>query len=202
MFVQINGCMFLSTLWNGSFWAEKFPQFASKWGKWGQNLPLNLWHPPVTMSFIVAVREGEMTAFFLCVCSCDSPNATGSVETLDDQTETESVISFRRERPRHRESMEQHGEWENQLMTERDFCCFPKLQQCQEADKSEGRLASFSEDWELNLFPAFCQVLAWTAKVDWSATWLDTRAPAPWWAANWRPPASATLRTTTPWAGK
>lgn len=40
---------------------------------------------------------------------CDSPNATGSVETLDDQTETESVVSFRRERPRHRESMEQHG---------------------------------------------------------------------------------------------
>uniref|UniRef100_A0A7N8Y5V0 Dishevelled segment polarity protein 2 n=1 Tax=Mastacembelus armatus TaxID=205130 RepID=A0A7N8Y5V0_9TELE len=37
------------------------------------------------------------------------PNATGSVETLDDQTETESVVSFRRERPRHRESMEQHG---------------------------------------------------------------------------------------------
>uniref|UniRef100_A0A673CZR2 Dishevelled segment polarity protein 2 n=1 Tax=Sphaeramia orbicularis TaxID=375764 RepID=A0A673CZR2_9TELE len=31
------------------------------------------------------------------------------VETLDDQTETESVVSFRRERPRHRESMEQHG---------------------------------------------------------------------------------------------
>uniref|UniRef100_A0A8C2ZFI7 Dishevelled segment polarity protein 2 n=1 Tax=Cyclopterus lumpus TaxID=8103 RepID=A0A8C2ZFI7_CYCLU len=38
-----------------------------------------------------------------------SPNATGSVETLDDQTETESVVSFRRERPRHRESMEPHG---------------------------------------------------------------------------------------------
>uniref|UniRef100_A0A668A0G3 Dishevelled segment polarity protein 2 n=1 Tax=Myripristis murdjan TaxID=586833 RepID=A0A668A0G3_9TELE len=37
------------------------------------------------------------------------PNAAGSVETLDDQTETESVVSFRRERPRHRESMEQHG---------------------------------------------------------------------------------------------
>lgn len=50
----------------------------------------------------------------MCVCafSCDSPNATGSVETLDDQTETESVVSFRRERPRHRESMEQHGEVE------------------------------------------------------------------------------------------
>lgn len=44
-----------------------------------------------------------------CFSSC-SPNATGSVETLDDQTETESVVSFRRERPRHRESMEQHGE--------------------------------------------------------------------------------------------
>uniref|UniRef100_G3Q6P6 Dishevelled segment polarity protein 2 n=1 Tax=Gasterosteus aculeatus aculeatus TaxID=481459 RepID=G3Q6P6_GASAC len=38
-----------------------------------------------------------------------SPNATGSVETLDDQTETESVVSFRRERPRHRESLEPHG---------------------------------------------------------------------------------------------
>ncbi|CAG00725.1 unnamed protein product [Tetraodon nigroviridis] len=37
------------------------------------------------------------------------PNATGSVETLDEQTETESVVSFRRERPRHRENMEQHG---------------------------------------------------------------------------------------------
>lgn len=42
-----------------------------------------------------------------------SPNATGSVETLDEQTETESVVSFRRERPRHRESMEQHGEKKN-----------------------------------------------------------------------------------------
>ncbi|XP_034532199.1 segment polarity protein dishevelled homolog DVL-2 [Notolabrus celidotus] len=37
------------------------------------------------------------------------PNATGSVETLDEQTETESVVSFRRERPRHRESLEPHG---------------------------------------------------------------------------------------------
>uniref|UniRef100_A0A8K9UP06 Dishevelled segment polarity protein 2 n=1 Tax=Oncorhynchus mykiss TaxID=8022 RepID=A0A8K9UP06_ONCMY len=37
------------------------------------------------------------------------PNAAGSVENLDDQTETESVVSFRRERPRHREAMEQHG---------------------------------------------------------------------------------------------
>uniref|UniRef100_A0A667ZSD3 Dishevelled segment polarity protein 2 n=1 Tax=Myripristis murdjan TaxID=586833 RepID=A0A667ZSD3_9TELE len=36
-------------------------------------------------------------------------SGVGSVETLDDQTETESVVSFRRERPRHRESMEQHG---------------------------------------------------------------------------------------------
>lgn len=40
---------------------------------------------------------------------CYSPNAAGSVETLDEQTETESVVSFRRERPRHRESMESHG---------------------------------------------------------------------------------------------
>ncbi|XP_072543644.1 segment polarity protein dishevelled homolog DVL-2 [Salminus brasiliensis] len=37
------------------------------------------------------------------------PNAAGSVETLDEQTETESVVSFRRERPRHRENMEPHG---------------------------------------------------------------------------------------------
>ncbi|XP_046905087.1 LOW QUALITY PROTEIN: segment polarity protein dishevelled homolog DVL-2 [Hypomesus transpacificus] len=40
------------------------------------------------------------------------PNAAGSVgsvDTLDDQTETESVVSFRRERPRHRDGMEQHG---------------------------------------------------------------------------------------------
>uniref|UniRef100_A0A3P8YTB7 Dishevelled segment polarity protein 2 n=1 Tax=Esox lucius TaxID=8010 RepID=A0A3P8YTB7_ESOLU len=38
------------------------------------------------------------------------PNAAGSVENLDDQTETESVVSFRRERPRLREAVEQHGE--------------------------------------------------------------------------------------------
>uniref|UniRef100_A0A8C4ZJL1 Dishevelled segment polarity protein 2 n=1 Tax=Gadus morhua TaxID=8049 RepID=A0A8C4ZJL1_GADMO len=38
------------------------------------------------------------------------PNAAGSVETLDDQTETESVVSFRRERPRHRDPLlEPHG---------------------------------------------------------------------------------------------
>ncbi|KAJ8342963.1 hypothetical protein SKAU_G00328910 [Synaphobranchus kaupii] len=39
------------------------------------------------------------------------PNASGSVETLDDRTETESVVSVRRERerPRRRESLEQHG---------------------------------------------------------------------------------------------
>lgn len=51
-----------------------------------------------------------------------SPNATGSVETLDEQTETESVVSFRRERPRHRESMEPHGEE------------LPPPQPCQDAD--------------------------------------------------------------------
>uniref|UniRef100_A0A8C8C0A1 Dishevelled segment polarity protein 2 n=1 Tax=Oncorhynchus tshawytscha TaxID=74940 RepID=A0A8C8C0A1_ONCTS len=37
------------------------------------------------------------------------PNAADSVENLDDQSETESVVSFRRERPRHREAMEQRG---------------------------------------------------------------------------------------------
>ncbi|XP_024232562.1 segment polarity protein dishevelled homolog DVL-2 isoform X1 [Oncorhynchus tshawytscha] len=37
------------------------------------------------------------------------PNVAGSVENLDECTETESVVSFRREKPRRRESMEQHG---------------------------------------------------------------------------------------------
>ncbi|MGH0176588.1 UNVERIFIED_CONTAM: hypothetical protein FKN15_073053, partial [Acipenser sinensis] len=37
------------------------------------------------------------------------PNVAGSQENLDDQTETESVVSSRRERPRRRESHEQHG---------------------------------------------------------------------------------------------
>uniref|UniRef100_A0A674DC24 Dishevelled segment polarity protein 2 n=1 Tax=Salmo trutta TaxID=8032 RepID=A0A674DC24_SALTR len=37
------------------------------------------------------------------------PNAADSVENLDDQSETESVVSFRRERPRHREAMDQRG---------------------------------------------------------------------------------------------
>lgn len=60
---------------------------------------------------------------------CDSPNATGSVETLDDQTETESVVSFRRERPRHRESMEQHGKKKQvtELITNRDNHSLPTL---------------------------------------------------------------------------
>uniref|UniRef100_A0A8C7QAY0 Dishevelled segment polarity protein 2 n=1 Tax=Oncorhynchus mykiss TaxID=8022 RepID=A0A8C7QAY0_ONCMY len=37
------------------------------------------------------------------------PNVAGSVENLDECTETESVVSFKREKPRRRESMEQHG---------------------------------------------------------------------------------------------
>ncbi|XP_067113478.1 segment polarity protein dishevelled homolog DVL-2-like [Osmerus mordax] len=37
------------------------------------------------------------------------PNVAGSVEQLDERTDTESVLSFRRERPRRRESTEQHG---------------------------------------------------------------------------------------------
>ncbi|KAK9974235.1 hypothetical protein ABG768_022341, partial [Culter alburnus] len=37
------------------------------------------------------------------------PKVASSVETLDEATETESVMSFRRERPRRRESLEQHG---------------------------------------------------------------------------------------------
>uniref|UniRef100_A0A8C7X2X3 Dishevelled segment polarity protein 2 n=1 Tax=Oryzias sinensis TaxID=183150 RepID=A0A8C7X2X3_9TELE len=58
----------------------------------------------------------EMQRIFFPVCKYVlsfsvffSPNATGSVETLDEQTETESVVSFRRERPRHRESLDPHG---------------------------------------------------------------------------------------------
>uniref|UniRef100_A0AAR2K5Q7 Dishevelled segment polarity protein 2 n=1 Tax=Pygocentrus nattereri TaxID=42514 RepID=A0AAR2K5Q7_PYGNA len=51
------------------------------------------------------VCAGSFSLFFP---SC-LPNTAGSVETLDEQTETESVVSFRRERPRHRESMEPHG---------------------------------------------------------------------------------------------
>ncbi|ROL50607.1 hypothetical protein DPX16_23877 [Anabarilius grahami] len=45
----------------------------------------------------------------LCTSSSRSPNVASSVETLDEATETESVMSFRRERPRRRESLEQHG---------------------------------------------------------------------------------------------
>lgn len=59
-----------------------------------------------TILIVIVLSFLSRCSFFF---SC-SPNATGSVETLDDQTETESVVSFRRERPRHRESMEQHGE--------------------------------------------------------------------------------------------
>ena len=44
------------------------------------------------------------------VCPSVSPNVAGSVEQLDERTDTESVLSFRRERPRRRESTEQHGE--------------------------------------------------------------------------------------------
>ncbi|MCI4377281.1 hypothetical protein PGIGA_G00201890 [Pangasianodon gigas] len=47
------------------------------------------------------------------------PNAAGSVETLDEQTETESVVSFRRERPRHRESMEHGSRMNGQSRMER-----------------------------------------------------------------------------------
>lgn len=80
---------------------------------------------------------------------CDSPNATGSVETLDEQTETESVVSFRRERPRHREGMEQHGE--GKIAHGADdkkeiMAAFQTPQQCKEADRtmliSKGRLSS------------------------------------------------------------
>uniref|UniRef100_A0AAY5JWR6 Dishevelled segment polarity protein 2 n=1 Tax=Esox lucius TaxID=8010 RepID=A0AAY5JWR6_ESOLU len=43
------------------------------------------------------------------------PNAAGSVENLDDQTETESVVSFRRERPRLREHTTQYTRMERHL---------------------------------------------------------------------------------------
>lgn len=51
--------------------------------------------------------------------------------------------------------------------------------------------------WLLNSL----QGLVSMARPGLSATWLATRAPAPWWAASWRPPASVTPRKTTPWAG-
>lgn len=49
----------------------------------------------------------DLTCFFLFLFL--SPNVASSVDTLDETTETESVVSFRRERPRRRESIEQHG---------------------------------------------------------------------------------------------
>uniref|UniRef100_A0A8C2HXR3 Dishevelled segment polarity protein 2 n=1 Tax=Cyprinus carpio TaxID=7962 RepID=A0A8C2HXR3_CYPCA len=45
----------------------------------------------------------------VCVC-VHSPNTAGSLESLDDQTETESVVSFRRERPRPRERPRMNGQ--------------------------------------------------------------------------------------------
>lgn len=147
---------------------------------------------------------------------CDSPNATGSVETLDDQTETESVVSFRRERPRHRESMDQHGKKKQVtvLITKRDnhynqhYNNVKMLTESKHINKWR-RFVIFKRKprqiwtWiNIKIPSAASQVLVWMAKVDWSATWQDMRAPAPWWAASWRPPASATLRTMTPWAGE
>lgn len=58
------------------------------------------------------------------------------METLDEQTETESVVSFRRERPRHRESMEQHGERTR-----------PPSKQCKDADIIK---AWWSQEFEPN----------------------------------------------------
>uniref|UniRef100_A0A673CVT6 Dishevelled segment polarity protein 2 n=1 Tax=Sphaeramia orbicularis TaxID=375764 RepID=A0A673CVT6_9TELE len=58
------------------------------------------------------VRDNDLRCIFGMKVGASFPYFTAdhcSVETLDDQTETESVVSFRRERPRHRESMEQHG---------------------------------------------------------------------------------------------
>lgn len=68
------------------------------------------------LSFTRRIRMSRMDKVFLCfpyfypLLSLFSPNAADSVENLDDQSETESVVSFRRERPRHREAMDQRGE--------------------------------------------------------------------------------------------
>lgn len=52
-----------------------------------------------------------------CKCSfvC-SPNTAGSLESLDDHTETESVVSFSKERPRPKESLEKHGEMHTHML--------------------------------------------------------------------------------------
>lgn len=53
----------------------------------------------------------ECKCLFVC-----SPNTAGSLESLDDQTETESVVSFRKERPRPKESLEKHGEMRKHML--------------------------------------------------------------------------------------
>lgn len=85
----------------------------------------------------------------------------------------------------------------NQRMSrsEECFCC--GLEQTWKFKGEYLSLLSFR-----GLLPLWSQGLVWTARVDWSATWQDMRAPAQLWAASWKPPASATLRTTTPWAGE
>ncbi|KAK3545361.1 hypothetical protein QTP70_005984 [Hemibagrus guttatus] len=60
------------------------------------------------LDFKQVLNKPNYKFFFKSMDQDFGPNAAGSVETLDEQTETESVVSFRRERPRHRESME-HG---------------------------------------------------------------------------------------------
>lgn len=159
-----------------------------------------------------------------------SPNATGSVETLDDQTETESVVSFRRERPRHRDNMEQHGEKRQSttrvmktvlyddvpsrfgtLPTSKRWIGCDIIKECWEVGKVCDVWKQTQRNREIShlILPlvvwtpsTVSQGPAWTARAAWSATWQVTRAPAQWWAASWKLPASATLRMTTPWAGE
>lgn len=144
-------------------------------------------------------------------CFFYSPNATGSVETLDEQTETESVVSFRRERPRHRESIEQHGEKEQ--ITKKSVLWLLAIKMWPAAStqttswtwyksrnverggmfviyretKANSNLSKH-EKFTVNISPFFPSVvfqgLAWTVRVDWSATWRAMRAPARWWAAS------------------
>uniref|UniRef100_A0A8C8DI27 Dishevelled segment polarity protein 2 n=1 Tax=Oryzias sinensis TaxID=183150 RepID=A0A8C8DI27_9TELE len=61
------------------------------------------------LDFKQVLNKPNYKFFFKSMDQDFGPNATGSVETLDEQTETESVVSFRRERPRHRESLDPHG---------------------------------------------------------------------------------------------
>lgn len=161
----------------------------------------------------------QISNFCFVLCS---PNATGSVETLDDQTETESVVSFRRERPRHRESVDQHGEKLHISALAKTIHYHGALSRSGPPPPSKrwqiesGNVRLWNvfystrenrKMWNFiwHNFSRFLFIFkgpAWTVRVAWSATWQGTRAPAQWWAASWTRPASVTLRMTTPWAGE